>query len=75
MQLNNELAKIPGVQRVLRSARKVHKSEQGRRRHIRRPCTHHRVLAGGVEASIDQHRNATLGPGVVPIHNASDACN
>ena len=75
MQRNNELARIPGVQRVQQSAPKVNKSEQGRGRHIGCPCTHYSVLAGEVEASIDRHRIVTLDLGVGPMHNASDAYN
>ena len=75
MQLNNELARIPGVQRVQQPAPKVHKSEQGRGRHIGCPRTHHRVLAGEVEASTDRHRNVTLDLEVGPMYNASDAYN
>jgi len=75
MQLNNELARIPGVQRIRQSPPKVHKSEHEKGCHIGCPRTHHRVLAGEVEASIDRHRNATLGLGVGPMRKASSAYN
>jgi len=75
MQLNNELARIPGVKRVRQSAPKVHKSEHGRGSHIGCPRTHHRILAGEAEASIDHHRNATLDLGLGPVRKASSAYN
>ena len=46
---------------------RVHKNEYGRGRHIRCPRTHHRVLVGEAEASIDRRRNATLGLGMGPM--------